>query len=91
MHPYTCCRAYTIQARSTTNRREIQNPELFGTQVWFNAQQSTLVPLKNIFPGQYFSAGPGKQNCSPGQFSFHDTNEILNLGNSIFMIQRSLR
>jgi hypothetical protein len=32
-------------------------------------------PPSNIlfFPGQYFSAGQGKQNCSPGQFSFHDT------------------
>jgi hypothetical protein len=30
-----------------------------------------------FFPGQYFSAGQGKQNCSPGQFSFHDTNYIV--------------
>jgi hypothetical protein len=38
-------------------------------------------PLSNIlfFPGQYFSAGLGKQNCSPGQFSFHDTKNISQL------------
>jgi hypothetical protein len=36
-------------------------------------------PPSNIlfFPGQYFSAGVGKQNCSPGQFSFHDTNLLF--------------
>jgi hypothetical protein len=36
------------------------------------------IPPSNIlfFPGQYFSAGLGKQNCSPGQFSFHDTNNF---------------
>jgi hypothetical protein len=35
-------------------------------------------PPSNIlfFPGQYFSAGQGKQNCSPGQFSFHDTKDF---------------
>jgi hypothetical protein len=38
-----------------------------------------------FFPGQYFSAGLGKQNCSPGQFSFHDTNTVENCGKMTFL------
>jgi hypothetical protein len=44
---YTCFCAYTIQARSTTNRkirREIQNPQMFETDPRAESfsQQSTL-------------------------------------------------
>jgi hypothetical protein len=43
-----------------------------------NFPREISFPPLNIlfFPGQYFSAGQGKQNCSPGQFSFHDTKEL---------------
>jgi hypothetical protein len=43
-----------------------------------------------FFPGQYFSAGQGKQNCSPGQFYFHDTKRVAFFNDTqwiIFSIQ----
>jgi hypothetical protein len=47
-----------------------------------NFPREFTFPPSNIlfFPGQYFSAGIGKQNCSPGQFSFHDTNIVFTSG-----------
>jgi hypothetical protein len=44
-----------------------------------NFPREISFPPLNIlfFPGQYFSAVQGKQNCSPGQFSFHDTKSIV--------------
>jgi hypothetical protein len=48
-----------------------------------NFYREFTFPSSNIlfFPGQYFSAGQGKQNFEPGKFYFHDTNnfEIRNV------------
>jgi hypothetical protein len=46
-------------------------PEGKGQKEWI----SRSFPPSNIlfFPGQYFSAGVGKQKISPGKSSFHDT------------------
>jgi hypothetical protein len=55
-------------------------------------REISFPPLNILFfPGQYFSAGLGKQNCTPGQFSFHDTNKIVHQGDSLFMIQYYFR